>query len=161
MSVIVTHKAAMMKVAFRIGCKSTNTHTSDLHVHPLICDCFLILVHLLLPSPSEGKSAGGKEVRFNTARNEERQKTPQPTPAPPPPLVPWQHMTLGERKRLQWARERGELLSVPVNPDDDTDGGVWGGRDVSLMSSHAWARKMGHLGPLQRCHWRRCFICVS
>ncbi|KAK7101605.1 coiled-coil domain-containing protein 66-like isoform X2 [Littorina saxatilis] len=53
---------------------------------------------------SEDRS-GGKEVRFNAGRNQERQEAPT-APSAPPPLVPWKHMTVAERKRLQWAREK-------------------------------------------------------
>ena len=69
--------------------------------------------HLL--STSEEKSHGGKEVRFDSARNEERHKTPE-APSVPPPMVPWRHMTLGERKRLQWAREKGGQMFATVSP---------------------------------------------
>ena len=68
--------------------------------------------HLL--STSEEKSHGGKEVRFDSARNEEWHKTPE-APSVPPPMVPWRHMTLGERKRLQWAREKGGQMFATVS----------------------------------------------
>lgn len=33
------------------------------------------------------------------------------------PRVPWKHMTVAERKRLQWARERGRKLVVFTESD--------------------------------------------